>query len=220
MLVSFDGRVHPSRWTERPDGDRSGWSRLYERVHDELAGDAWLVGRVTMAEMGKAGPRPCVGAAEVERPHHFARRGTSTYAVALDRSGKLHFASRRSAATTSWCCSATTCPRPSLPLSASPTSSLRTPRWRSQPSWTCSDGSWAYAACSWGGGHVNGSLLAAGLVDQIGLLVAPDLDGGEGVTGVFDAGAIGLAGKIRLRLLSAEPLDQGLLHLRYAADRP
>ena len=91
MLVSFDGRIHPSRWTERPDGDRSGWSRLYERVRDELAGDAWLVGRVTMAEMGKAGPRPCVGAAEVERPHHFARRGTSTYAVALDRSGKLHF---------------------------------------------------------------------------------------------------------------------------------
>ena len=66
---------------------------------------------------------------------------------------------------------------------------------------------------------MNGSLLAAGLVDQIGLLVAPDLDAGEGVTGVFDAGAIGLAGKTRLRLLSAEPLDQGLLHPRYAADR-
>ncbi len=40
---------------------RNDW--VYERVHDELAGDAWLVGRVPMAEMGKAGPRPCVGAA-------------------------------------------------------------------------------------------------------------------------------------------------------------
>ncbi len=38
-----------------------------------------------------------------------------------------------------------------------------------------------------GGGHVNGSFLAAGLVDEISLLIAPAIDGGEGITGVFDA---------------------------------
>ncbi len=66
-----------------------------------------------------------------------------------------------------------------------------------------------------GGGHVNGSFLAAGLVDEISLLVAPALDGGDGVTGVFDAAA-SLAGKVRLSLISAETLSHGVVHLRYA----
>ena len=33
MLVSLDGRIHPSRWTASPDGSRSDWSEAYERIH-------------------------------------------------------------------------------------------------------------------------------------------------------------------------------------------
>ena len=69
-----------------------------------------------------------------------------------------------------------------------------------------------------GGGHINGSLMAAGLVDEVSLLVAPAIDGGDGVTGVFDAGAAGLAGKAKLRLSSAETLDYGVVRLRYTVD--
>ena len=65
-----------------------------------------------------------------------------------------------------------------------------------------------------GGGHVNGSLLAAGLVDELSLLVAPAIDGGEDVTGAFDV-APGLKGKARLHLISAEALEHGVVHLRY-----
>ncbi len=61
MLISLDGRIHPSRWTLSPEGDRKGWSAAYERVHESLAGDAWLVGRVTMAEMSKAAAHPPEG---------------------------------------------------------------------------------------------------------------------------------------------------------------
>ena len=46
MMVSLDGRIHPSRWTASPDGDRKAWTTVYEDVHGTLAGDAWLVGRV------------------------------------------------------------------------------------------------------------------------------------------------------------------------------
>jgi riboflavin biosynthesis pyrimidine reductase len=42
MASSVDGRTLHSRW--RPKG--SGGD-LFEQVHDEIAGDAWLVGRVT-----------------------------------------------------------------------------------------------------------------------------------------------------------------------------
>jgi riboflavin biosynthesis pyrimidine reductase len=70
-----------------------------------------------------------------------------------------------------------------------------------------------------GGGHINGPFPAAGLVDAISLLVAPALDGGKGVTGAFDVGAAGLVGKARLRMISAEPMAQGVVHLRYAVVR-
>ncbi len=68
-----------------------------------------------------------------------------------------------------------------------------------------------------GGGNVNGSLLAAGVVDELSILLAPAIDGALGITGVFEVPeAGGLAGKARLRLTSNETLEHGLVHLRYA----
>jgi riboflavin biosynthesis pyrimidine reductase len=70
-----------------------------------------------------------------------------------------------------------------------------------------------------GGGNVNGSLMAAGMVDEISIIIAPALDGALGVTGVFEVpDARGLAGKARLRLTFNETLDHGLVHLRYAVE--
>ena len=59
--------------------------------HQELKGDAWIVGRVTMAEMSKAGPHAPANAGTVDRPHHIAARDVGSYAVALDPSGSLYF---------------------------------------------------------------------------------------------------------------------------------
>jgi len=91
MMVSLDGRIHPSRWTDSPDGDRKAWTTIYEDVHAKLAGDAWLVGRVTMAEMSKGTAHPPATHGPVERPHHFAKRDAGSFAIAFDRAGKLHF---------------------------------------------------------------------------------------------------------------------------------
>ena len=90
MLGSVDGRLHPSRYTESPDGDRKDWSALYEKAHDDLAADGWMVGRVTMAEMSKAAGRiprrrsspwngrsMSPGVRRVTRSHSI-RRGRST----------------------------------------------------------------------------------------------------------------------------------------------
>jgi hypothetical protein len=51
MASSVDGRSLHSRW--RPQG---AGAALIEQVHDELAGDAWLVGRVTGQEFAKGKP--------------------------------------------------------------------------------------------------------------------------------------------------------------------
>ncbi len=53
MMSSLDGGLHPSKWTESPDGGRKEWTALYQKAHEDLQGDAWIVGRVTMAEMAK-----------------------------------------------------------------------------------------------------------------------------------------------------------------------
>jgi riboflavin biosynthesis pyrimidine reductase len=222
-LISLDGRIHPSRWTQSPDGDRKVWSSTYERVHETLAGDAWLVGRVTMAEMSKADAHPPEGPFSVMRPHHFARRDADCYAIAFDRSGKLHFSKpdvggdhvvvllgpsvpdSHLAELTKDGVSYVVAPdegmdaRPLLELLGRELGILR--------------------LLVEGGGDVNGSMMAAGVVDELSILVAPAIDGAVGITGVFEVlDARGLAGKARLRLTSSETLDHGLVHLRYAVE--
>ena len=44
-----------------------------------------------------------------------------------------------------------------------------------------------------GGGHINGAFLEAGLLDEISFMVAPGIDGREGMAAVFD----GIADKNR-----------------------
>jgi hypothetical protein len=84
MASSVDGRTLHSRW--RPKG--SGGD-LFERVHDELIGDAWLVGRVTGQEFAKGKPYPASTKETFPREPWFARRGAKAYGVVLDGHGKI-----------------------------------------------------------------------------------------------------------------------------------
>jgi riboflavin biosynthesis pyrimidine reductase len=192
-------------------------------VHETLAGDAWLVGRVTMAEMSKADAHPPEGPFAVTRPHHFARRDADTYAIAFDRSGKLHFSKPDVGGD-----HVVVLLGPGVP--------------DGHLAELANDGvSYVVAADEAmdakpllellgkelgierllveGGGNVNGSLMAAGVIDELSILLAPALDGALGVTGVFEVpDPRGLAGKARLRLTSSETLEHGLVHLRYAVE--
>lgn len=91
MTSSLDGRLHPSRWTRSPDGSIKDWSASFEAYHDDLKADAWLVGRTTMAEMAKGVPHLPEESGTPPRPIHVAKR-KAPFAIAIDRSGKLHFA--------------------------------------------------------------------------------------------------------------------------------
>ena len=37
-----------------------------------------------------------------------------------------------------------------------------------------------------GGGHINGAFLAAGLIDEVSLMIGPGIDGRKGMASVFD----------------------------------
>jgi len=71
-----------------------------------------------------------------------------------------------------------------------------------------------------GGGGINGSFLAAGLVDEISLIIVPAVDGRSAGRAVFETGEIGLADQVQLSLTACEKLKAGAVHLRYAVSRP
>ncbi|MFD0934531.1 RibD family protein, partial [Methylobacterium trifolii] len=69
-----------------------------------------------------------------------------------------------------------------------------------------------------GGGHINGSMLRAGVIDELSLLLAPAIDGVSGTPAVFDfAGeeVDSMGGRRRLVLQSCETLSGGVVWLRY-----
>ena len=69
MNASVDGRILGSRW--RPAENRM--AGLFERLHEELGGGSWLIGRVTGSEYAKARflsrpHRPDLSAGTLVRP--------------------------------------------------------------------------------------------------------------------------------------------------------
>lgn len=69
-----------------------------------------------------------------------------------------------------------------------------------------------------GGGHINGSLLKAGLIDELSLLHVPVIDGASASAAVFEQGdAPGPA--VRLQLLEVQQRPHGILWQRYAVQQ-
>lgn len=219
MTSSLDGGLHPSRYATSLDGSAKDWSALYEQLHDRFDADGWIVGRVTIAEMAKGDPAMPPADAKVERPLHIADRAAKSHAVTVDRSAKLHFGTgdiggdhvvvllgsevadthlaELAASGVSYVVSAT----PEIDLPAAMATLRR---------------EFGIAKLLLeGGGGINGTFLAAGLVDELSVVLTPSLDGGTGAerTVKFDDG---LKGKVTLSLTGCERLDHGVVHLRYA----
>ena len=87
VLSSLDGRILGSRW--RPKGtDTAG---LFERLHDQLEGDAWIVGRVTGQEFAKRKSYPEESGRTFPREDHAICRDATAYDVVLDAHGRIAF---------------------------------------------------------------------------------------------------------------------------------
>src|SRR5215212_5711928 len=85
MTSSVDGRILPRRW-HPPIEDRS----FYERLHEEIGCDAWLVGWVTGQEFASRDrPYPAARDTSLERQSWFARQNADAWAVVLDAGGKI-----------------------------------------------------------------------------------------------------------------------------------
>jgi riboflavin biosynthesis pyrimidine reductase len=221
MTSAVDGRIKSRRWKMAPP------DRHYETIHNRLAGQAWMCGRVTMQGYAdSAAPlarRPEDDGVPVPRKDHVARTDARSFAVALDAHGRLDWGARNDIEGDHVIVALT---------ESVPDSHLRALRAGGQ--------SYVFAGRATvdfplllgklrrqfgierllveGGGRINGSMLRAGVVDELSLLLVPAVDGLTGTPAVFDIDggeADSLGSRCRLELLSHELLSGGIMWLRY-----
>ncbi|MBR0967056.1 RibD family protein [Bradyrhizobium diazoefficiens] len=217
MASSLDGRTHPSRW--RPKGTGGDW---FETIHDELGGDAWVIGRVTGSEFAKGKPYPETSHEKLPRDNWIARRDAKTYGVVLDAHGKIGWGRSDIGGD----------PVVVVLTESVPDSHLAGLR---------SEGvSYIFAGKSEidlaltldilnrelgvkrllveGGGVANGAFLRAGLIDEFNLILSPAIDGARGAPFTFDsteADSDQRAPLAAMTLESTRDLGGGVLLLRY-----
>lgn len=66
-----------------------------------------------------------------------------------------------------------------------------------------------------GGGHINGSFLEAGLLDEVSIMVGPAIDGRAGFPAVFDGLELSKEPSL-MHLTAVEKFDNGTVWLRYS----
>ena len=217
MAMSVDGRTLPSRW--RPKGAGEG---LFERLHDELGGDAWLIGRVTGQEFAKGRAYPGQTRETFPRQAWFAGRHAAAWGVVLDAAGKIVWGRSDIGGD------------PIVVVLTEQVSDAHLAGLRAERV------SYVFAGKSEldltltleilnrelgvkrllleGGGTVNGAFLRAGLVDEISLILIPAVDGAKGAPSVFDSGDAQAEPRPPIEAMSLEGsqvLEGGAVWLRY-----
>src|SRR5436190_7972634 len=195
---------------------------LFERLHDQLGGGSWLIGRVTGSEYAKSYPYPDRTGQTYPREAWFARRDAAAYGMALDARGKIAWGRSD--------------------IGGDPIVAVLTRRVSdAHLAGLRRDGvSYIFAGKEEldlglaleilnrelglerllleGGGGSNGAFLRAGLIDEISVAICPAIDGAKGAPSIFDSGDkdAGIAAPIRsMTLISTEVLEGGVVWLRY-----
>ena len=205
-----------------------GWDRtfkknagdLYEKLAQQFAFDAWICGRVTMQEIAHGDDYP-KGLAKnvIGRTHHFADRNAACYAVAIDPDGKVAWQSNRALDSHVVAVLAETVPDDYLAYLQSINVSYifggKSEIDLAQVVQILFDELGAKRLIVEGGPHVSGSFIAAGLVDEVSVLILPLVDGRGEHPASFEIAKQAWRQPIYLDLASAEAQEGGGVWLRY-----
>jgi riboflavin biosynthesis pyrimidine reductase len=222
MNSSVDGRILATRW--RPAENRM--AGLFERLHQELGGGSWLIGRVTGSEYARAQSYPDRTDQNFPREHWLVRRDAAApgiaWGIALDAHGKIAWGRSD--------------------IGGDPIIAVLTERVSdAHLAGLRQDGvSYIFAGDEEldlglvleilnralgverllleGGGGWNGAFLRAGLIDEISVAICPAIDGAKGAPSIFDSSDkdAGIAAPVRsMTLASCEALEGGVVWLRY-----
>jgi 2,5-diamino-6-(ribosylamino)-4(3H)-pyrimidinone 5'-phosphate reductase len=218
MVPSLDGRIVVKHW-KLPSSALSE----YERTARKFKADAWMIGRVSMEPYaGKSKVPARKRGKPIPREDFVAPHDAESYVIALDPSGKL-----------TWKASdvdgehVITVLTEQVPdgylafLQARGVSYLFGGKKQLDLELVLGKLRKLFGIKRLlleGGGKINGSFLAAGLIDEVSVLVAPIADGSIGTPSLFDASdAKAVARPLRLR--SVEKRKGDLVWLRYDVKR-
>ena len=215
MMGSLDGRIKSNIWNLK------GHPNYFEETAAKIKTDGWLVGRVTMQEFSSkknhVSPRTKI---RIPKEDFVAPYKAKTFAVVIDPSGKCH-----------WDTNMVTTEHV-IEVLTEKVSSAYLHHLRSK------NVSYIFGGKKEldldlvlrklyqlfpikkiridGGGHVNGSFLKAGLIDEFSLILAPIADGTIGSPTVFEAEeGYGKRKATWFRLQSVKKIYKDFLWLRY-----
>lgn len=214
MLGSVDGRIKQNIWGFKDH------HKYFEETAAKIKADAWLVGRVTMEEFSSK-RKPAAPAKRVVVPKEdFVGKLSKTYAVVIDPSGKCY-----------WDTNMVSTEHVIEVLTERVSSSYLQHLREKQVSYVFGGKDTLDLALVLrklnklfniktvridGGGHVNGSFLKAGLIDEFSLVLAPVADGTIGQPTVFEAEeGFGRRKATQFTLKSVKRIYKDFLWLRY-----
>jgi len=217
MMSTIDGRIITENW----GSESEKLSKIYEACHDQFDAEAWMVGRVTMEKDFTEGlePLPVKGSQPVDRKAFIGDRDATSFAIAIDGGGKL-----------GWDGNAIDGDHVIAVLTEKVGDDYLAYLQQQKVSYVFAgkdsiDFSIALEQLGEhfpiktimleGGGHINGSMLQAGLIDEISLLLLPMADGNKDMATSFEIDASWHTKATALKLIKMEEMEEGVIWLRY-----
>lgn len=220
MMSSVDGKILSANWKDKEL--TKTFSGYFEQYHDTFTSQAWMCGRVTMERDFSGGVQPDLQPA----PHAMGREPfigdaqATSFAVAVDAHGKL-----------GWDSNATGGDHLVEILTEQASDEYLYYLQRQRISYLFAGKEEIDFASALkqlatlfpiqtlmleGGGHLNGSLLNAGLIDELSLLLLPIADGTAQSPTTFEVSDYLKKGPAtRLHLAQVQQLDNDVVWLKY-----
>lgn len=218
MVPSLDGRIVTTGWKLPPQVMAE-----YEQTAGTFNADAWMIGRISMEPYaGKARVPSRKVPHPIPRTDFIARSDAESYAIALDPSGKLTWKSGSIDEEHVITILTEQVPDDYLAFLQSKGVSYvfggKTELNLKKVLEKLRKEFGIQKLLLEGGGKINGSFLAADLIDELSVLVAPIADGSIGTPSLFDAKE-GKGPTRHLKLVSFEKRKGDLIWLRYKLKR-
>lgn len=225
-MSSVDGRLLPSRWTLPFDGtEPSILFKQYAAIGKRLDTDAWMFGKATTREafphrfMPKATGHPKAGKI------HIGKCDSQKLFITVDPDADILYTSDRFRGDNIVAILGTNATDDYLGMLEEKGISyiiLSSPTALDQAMAALYDNFGVRKISLQGGGIINGAMLAAGLIDELSLVMYPGIDGLTTAPSIFEY--LGSSDELpacgqSMELLSSETFDNGIVWLRYRFHR-
>ncbi|MDE5902297.1 MAG: dihydrofolate reductase family protein [Muribaculaceae bacterium] len=222
IMGSVDGRLLPDRWTLPPDGTpQSALFSEYAALGKSLGADAWMFGKATACEAFPdkfiPGSADRVPAGKV----HAWRRDSERLFITVDPDADILYSDSRLRGDNILTVLGTNATADYLAMLEDKGISyivLADPTDLREALEKIHEHFGIHTVVLQGGGIINGAMLAAGLIDELSLVVYPGIDGLASSPSVFEylgAPDESPAARQSLQLLAAEVRCYGIVWLRY-----